>query len=110
MQLLTKKVKLHYKLPKYYNNGKKIPTKKLIMVKNFFVDRYGGLSVDSPSEGYWLENGFMFKDVNYDYSIFISKTKFERSVKKQIPNHIKKFKKEFDQLAIFCYYYNVMST
>ena len=110
MRLLTKKIKLHYKLPRYFNNGKKVPTKKLVAVKNFFVDHYGGLSVDSPSEGYWEEKGFVFRDVNVEYSIFITKNKFEKNVKKEIPKHINKFKQDFKQLAIFCYYYDVMST
>lgn len=74
------------------------------------MDRYGGLSIDSPSEGYWEENGFVFKDVNLEYSIFITKKKFEKEVKKEIPKHIAKFKRDFKQVAIFCYYYEVMST
>jgi len=68
------------------------------------------LSVDSPSEGYWEDEGFVFKDVNLEYSIFIPKRKFEKQVKKQIPKHITKFKKDFDQFAILCYYHDVMST
>jgi hypothetical protein len=103
-------VKLHYKLPKYFNDGKRIPYTKIIEVKNFFIDQYGGLTVDSPSEGYWEDNGFIFKDINLEYSIFIPKRKFEKKVKNEIPKHIEKFKKDFKQLAILCYYYQVMST
>ena len=107
---LTKKVKLHYKLPTFYNNGKHISTKIMKEVKDFFISNYGGLSVDSPSEGYWDDKGLVFKDVNLEYSVFIPKQKFETEVKKQIPKHIEKFKRDFDQLAIFCYYHDVSCT
>lgn len=50
--LLQNKVKLHYKLPTSYNNGNPIPDQDIVDVKNFFIDRYDGLSVDSPSEGF----------------------------------------------------------
>ena len=66
--------------------------------------------MDSPSEGYWEDNGFEFHDINVEYSIFIPKNEFERTVKKEIPKHIAKFKTDFNQLAIFCYYHEVMST
>lgn len=107
---LTKKVKLHYKLPKFNNDGKPISGKKIKEIKNFFISKYGGLSVDSPSEGYWEDEGFVFKDVNLEYSIFIPKQKFEKQTKKEISKHITKFKKDFEQLAILCYYYDVTST
>ena len=32
---LAKKVKLHYKLPRHFNNYKPVPAKTLIDVKNF---------------------------------------------------------------------------
>lgn len=107
---LTKKVKLHYKLPRFYNNGKSIPGEKIQRVKNFFISKYGGLSVDGPSEGYWEDEGFVFKDVNLEYSIFIPKQEFEGQIKNEIPAHIAKFKKDFGQLAILCYYHDVTST
>ncbi|MFY9300083.1 MAG: hypothetical protein WAO91_02700 [Candidatus Nitrosotenuis sp.] len=109
MSQLTSKIKLHYKLPRFFNDGRKVPNRKLVEVKNFFIDKYGGLSVDSPAEGYWEDNGFIFKDINLEFSIFIPKRKFERQVKKEIPKHIKKFKSDFQQLAILCYYYPVMA-
>ncbi len=107
---LVKKVKLHYKLPRHFNNGDPVSAEKLVEIKNFFIDSYGGLTVDSPSQGYWEEKGFVFHDVNVEYSIFIPKSKFERIVRRQIPSHITKFKKDFKQIAIFCYYHDVMST
>ena len=107
---LIKKVKLRYKLPKSHNDGTHISGKKIKEVKNFFISNYGRLSVDSPLEGYWEGEGFVFKDVNLEYSIFIPKRKFETKVKKQIPKHIEKFKRDFDQLAILCYHHDVTST
>jgi hypothetical protein len=108
--LLQNKVKLHYKLPTNYNNGDPIPDEDIIEVKNFFVDRYNGLSIDSPSEGYWKEDGFVYQDTNLEFSIIIPKTKFKREVKNEIPKHLDRFKKDFQQLAILCYYHDVMST
>ena len=107
---LIKKAKLHYKLPKFHSDGTRISGKKIKKVKNFFISNYGGLSVDSPSEGYWEDEGFVFKDVSLEYSIFIPKRKFETKVKKQIPKHMEKFKKDFDQLAILCYHHDATST
>jgi len=109
-KLLQEKIKLHYKLPINFNNGTPIPDKILVNVKNFFVDRYGGLSVDGPSEGYWEENGFIYRDTNLEFSIFIPKNTFHTKVKMEIPKHVKKFKKDFEQLAILCYYHPVVST
>ena len=86
---LTKKVKLHYKLPKFDNDGESISGKKIRVVKNFFISKYGDLSIDSPSEGYWEDEGFVFKDVNLEYSIFIPKQKFEKQVKKKSGTHYK---------------------
>ncbi len=108
--ILENKVKLHYKLPTNYNNGDPIPDQAIVDVKNFFVDRYEGLSVDSPSEGYWKEDGFVYQDTNLEFSIFIPKAKFERQVKREIPEHIEKFRRDFRQLAILCYYHDVVST
>lgn len=83
-----KKVKLHYKLPVTFNDYTPIPPEKFVEIKNFFVDKYGGLSIESPSEGYWQENGFVFKDTNLEYSIFIPKSDFDKKVKKDISKHI----------------------
>ena len=80
MSSLTKKINLHYKLPVTFNDFTPIPPEKIAEVKNFFIDKYGGLSI-SPSEGYWEENGFVFKDTNLEYSIFILKSDFDKKVK-----------------------------
>ena len=58
------------------------PAKKIKEIKNFFISNYGGLSVDSLSEGYWEDEGFVLKDVSLEYSIFIPKRKFGTKVKK----------------------------
>ena len=80
MSSLTKKINLHYKLPVTFNDFTPIPPEKIAEVKNFFIDKYGELSI-SPSEGYWEENGFVFKDTNLEYSIFILKSDFDKKVK-----------------------------
>lgn len=107
MSKLEKKVKLHFKLPANYNDGTSIADEKLRDVKNYFVDLYGGLTVGSPSEGFWDYNGLVYKDDIIEYSIFIKKQDFERRFKKKIPQQITKFKK---QLGILCYYHDVIST
>ena len=69
------------------------PAKKIKEIKNFFISNYGGLSVDSLSEGYWEDEGFVFKDVSLEYSIFIPKRKFETKVKNRFQNIWKNSKK-----------------
>ncbi len=110
MSKLEPKVKLHFKLPTSYNDKTQISDKDFLDVKNYFVDLYGGLTIDSPSEGFWNDEGLVYDDTVIEYSIFIKENDFEKKFKKKIPQQIAKFKRQFKQLAILCYYYNVMST
>ena len=110
MSKLKNKVKLHFKLPTSYNNKKSIPAKEFIKVKNFFIDNYGGLTVDSPSTGYWKDSGISYTDEVIEYTIFIEKKMFDNKVKKTLNNQIERFKNQFKQLEILCYYHSVMST
>lgn len=73
MQKLENKIKLHFKLPIYYNNGKPVEAQKLANAKNYFIDTYGGLTVDGTSEGFWKDNGVLFTDQILEYSVFIAK-------------------------------------
>ncbi|MDE1762821.1 MAG: hypothetical protein KGH88_01065 [Thaumarchaeota archaeon] len=109
MQKLQKKVKLHFKLPIFYNDGKPVEPQKLANAKNYFIDTYGGLTVDGESEGYWQDQGALFKDQMLEYSVFIPRTKFSK-IKNTIPKQIDKFRNQFKQIEIFCYYHNVVST
>jgi len=49
---LQDKIKLHFKLPTNHNDQTPIPDREWIDVKNYFVELYGGLTVDSPSSGF----------------------------------------------------------
>lgn len=110
MSKLKRKVKLHFKLPTADNNKKPIPAKKFIDTKNFFIDTYGGLTVDNPSEGYWKDSGMLYTDETMEYIVFIDKKIFDKKVKGTLNKQIEKFKKQFKQLEILCYYHDVMST
>lgn len=110
MSKLQKKVKLHFKLPTNYNDNTPIQDEIIKDVKNYFVDLYGGLTVDSPSVGFWDYNGFVYEDNMIEYSIFIKKDDFEHKFKQKIPRQITKFKKQFAQVEILCYYHDVIST
>ncbi|MDE1828693.1 MAG: hypothetical protein KGI25_00055 [Thaumarchaeota archaeon] len=110
MQKLQNKIKLHFKLPIYYNNGKPVEEQKLVDVKNYFIDTYGGLTVDSKSEGFWNDDGVLFTNQILEYSVFIAKNRFDREVKRIIPKQLEIFRKQFKQIGIFCYYHPVVST
>ena len=109
MRKLQNKVKLHFKLPIFYNDGKPVEYQKLADAKNYFIENYEGLTIDSQSEGYWRDDGMLFKDQMLEYSVFIPENKF-RKVKNIIPKQIDKFRKQFKQIEIFCYYHHVVST
>ena len=108
-RILCRKIKLNYKLPTNYNNGKPIPKKIITNVKRFFINKYEGLSIEGPSEGYGKQKGLIFEDRNLEFSILINKRDFKK-VKREIPILIEKFKKDFDQISILCYFFEVMST
>ncbi|MDE1863588.1 MAG: hypothetical protein KGI33_11855 [Thaumarchaeota archaeon] len=109
MQKLHNKVKLHFKLPIFYNDGTPVESQKLANAKNYFIETYGGLTVDGESEGYWKDDGVLFKDHMMEYSVFIPQNKFNK-VRNTIPKQITRFRKEFEQIEIFCYYHNVIAT
>lgn len=110
MSKLTSKIKLHFKLPTTYNNKKQIPADEFIKVKNYFIDTYGGLTIDSPSAGFWKDDGIVYHDQILEYTIFIEKKIFDRKVKTSLDKQIDAFKKQFKQLEILCYYHPIMST
>lgn len=110
MSRLEKKVKLNFKLPVFYNDKTPISDNDIMDVKNYFVSLYGGLTVDSPSEGFWNDDGLVYYDMTMEYSVFIKQKEFEKKFKNNIPQQITKFKKQFKQLEILCYYYSVVST
>lgn len=110
MSRLERKVKLHFKLPTVYNDGTPINPSEFIRVKNYFLDTYGGLSIDNPTTGYWQDSGVTYTDETIEYMVLIGKDRFDKQVKPNLINQIEKFKKRFKQLEILCYYHDVMST
>lgn len=109
MVKLQNKIKLHFKLPTHHNDHTPIPDKEFVGVRNYFVNLYGGLTVDSPSYGFWEDDGVVYEDEILEYSIFIPKRDFERNYKNRISYQIETFKKQFKQIDILCYYYGVVS-
>lgn len=111
MTKLEPKVKLHFKLPTYYNNGKPINAKKFVKVKQYFLKIAKGVSIDTPSTGYWAESGgTVYHDETIEHMILIKKGEFYSNIEPSLPNMIKDFKKQFKQLEILCYYHDVVST
>ena len=93
-----------------YNDGTPVGPDQFILVKNYFLDKYGGLSIDNPSVGYWKDSGVTYTDQTMEYMILIEKTRFESDVEPVLLDEIEQFKKQFKQLEILCYYHEVTST
>lgn len=104
------KVKLHFKIPVYYNNGKSVNAEKFVNVKNHLMEIYGGLTIDTPAMGYWVESKVEYQDKTIEYMILVGKEKFYSKIEPKLLDEIENFKKEFEQLEILCYYYDVIST
>ncbi len=110
MTFFQEKIKSHFKFPTYYNDGSPVSPEEYLLMKDYFIEKYGGLSVDIPTLGYWKESGVVYKDETIEYVVFIEKTKFENEVESDLPNEIEQFKKRFKHLDILCYYHSVVST
>lgn len=110
MSRLQSKVKLHFRLPLSYNNGKPIPNQEFIDAKNYFISKYDGLTVTGIATGYWKHAEMSYSDETVEYFVLIKEKTFDKKVKSGISKEISKFKKQFKQLEILCYYHTVMST
>lgn len=110
MSKFQNKVKLHFKFPLEYNDHTRVPTKKFVEAKNFFIDNYEGLTITGTSLGYWTHSGIEYRDETVEYFVFVPKSKFLQKVKPNLLGQIAKFKKDFQQLEIMCYYHEVIST
>lgn len=51
-----------------------------------------------------------YKDETVEYLVLSDKNRFFRKVKPNLMKQIQKFKKDFKQIEILCYYHNVIST
>ena len=101
---------MHFKLPKKYNDDININDDEFIDVKEYLLDLYGGLSIGNETLGYWMDSNIEYQDTTIEYMILIEKNEFDKNVKPNIENDINKFKKQFKQLEILCYYHEVYST
>lgn len=110
MSKIQNKVKLHFKFPLAYNNGTKVPDEEFRLAKNYFIDTYEGLTVSGTATGYWKHSGLLYTDETVEYFVLIENKKFSNKVKKTLNSEIDKFRKQFKQIEILCYYHNVMST
>jgi hypothetical protein len=102
--------KLYFKFPLYDNDGHVVSPEEFAKIKKYFISNFKALSKDHPSEGWWKdkETGIIFHDRNVEYTIFIEKHHFEKEVMPHVNEYVIKFKEQFIQLEIFCYYHNVM--
>ena len=110
MTQLHNKIKLHFKFPLTYNDGDPVPDKEFVKAKNYFIDTYDGLTIEGRSTGYWKHSSVLYSDETVEYFVMIEKKLFNKRVKQSLPKEINKFKGQFRQLEILCYYYDVMST
>ena len=46
---LTKKIKVHFKLPIYYNDNTTILKQKFVKLEKYFLKTYGGLSIGNKT-------------------------------------------------------------
>lgn len=107
---LQKKIKLHFKLTTSYNDGTPVDPDAFVQVKDYFLDEYGGLSIDNPMTGYWRYSGITYTDQTIEFMILVEKTRFDSNVEPNLLSEINKFKEQFKQLEILCYYHEVTST
>jgi hypothetical protein len=107
---LTKKIKLHFKFPKIDNDKKPISPATFDKINNDLVEKFGGLSIEPPSEGFWKHEGLIYRDQTLEYIIFIPDLILEKRVRPRLEGYLKQFRKVFRQIDIFCYYYNTTAT
>ncbi len=88
MSRFQKKIKSHFKFPTSYNDGSLVSPDEYVLMKNHFIEKYGGLSVDSPTLGCWKESDVVYTDQTIEYVVFIGKTKFENEVELGLVNEI----------------------
>ena len=110
MSKITPKVKLHFKLPTRYDDNTRIAEKEFVDVKNYFMRTYGGLSIGSKTLGYWMDSNVEYRDTTIEYMVLVEKKRFAKQVKPNIEQEICRFKEQFKQLGILCYYHDVCST
>ncbi|MDE1825964.1 MAG: hypothetical protein KGH99_00895 [Thaumarchaeota archaeon] len=106
------KVLLHIKLPITFNDGRAIPASYFIELEKKFVKEYGGYTrVIPPSRGEWKDkSGRVYLDLSITYEVFIERNNFEDTVEPQLDDLIEDLKEKFEQEAIVCYYFDVIST
>lgn len=107
------KILLHIKLPTAFNDGRNIPVSYFIDLEKKLVKEYGGYTrVIPPSRGEWEDkkSGKVYLDLSMTYEVFIEKNRFEDTVKPNLDDLIEKLKEKFEQKAMACYYFDVVST
>lgn len=110
MTEIQPKIKLHFRFPLEYNDHARVPDDKFVEAKNYFIVKYEGLTITGTSIGFWIQSGVEYRDETIEYFVFIEKNKFLLEVKPNLVDNINKFKKDFRQLEILCYYHDVFST
>lgn len=110
MSGLYGKVKIHFRFPITFNDGILIPNALFAKVKNYFIKSYGGLTVTGGSKGYWKHANVVYADETVEYFVIIPKKIFYEKIRPLLPKQLTRFKMQFRQLAILCYYHDVVST
>jgi hypothetical protein len=95
-QLLSNKQLLTVLLPKFFNNGEKIPKRLFEQTYNEFIELFGGYSIGATIKGSWKDNNKIYKDQNIQVNIIIDN--FDELTISTLINNLKE---RFKQLAIY---------
>jgi len=110
--IFVPKIRLHVKLPIFFNNKIRVPNKYFIELEEKFIESYGGYTrLFPPAKGKWKDkSGTVYVDMTISYDVFIERESFTKNVKLRLNGLIEELKTKFEQKEISCYYHDIMST
>ena len=95
-QLLSDKQLVTILLPKFFNDGQRIPNKIFKQTFNEILDLFGGYSIGSTIKGSWKYKGKIYKDENITVNIITDN--FDELTLSTLINNLKE---RFKQLEIY---------
>jgi len=101
-QLLSDKQLVTILLPKFFNDGQRIPNKIFKQTFNEILDLFGGYSIGSTVKGAWKDNNKIYKDENITVNIITDN--FDELTLNTLINNLKE---RFKQLEIYTTLQNI---
>lgn len=101
-QLLSDKQLVTILLPKFFNDGQRIPNKIFKQTFNEILDLFGGYSIGSTVKGAWKDNNKIYKDENITVNIITDN--FDELTLSTLVNNLKE---RFKQLEIYTTLQNI---